>query len=68
MYDPAHYLTPADRYRLAHPRNIVRFLSTHPSQPNPYFERKVSARYASMEERGRYGQDINWVTLGTRGG
>lgn len=42
-----------------------------PPPPNPYFERKMEARFArrdsTPEERYRLGQDIDWFTLGTRG-
>lgn len=72
-YRPRRYLTPADRLRMANPQasNFVRTWSTHPSEPNPYFERKVIARFAARrgrpDERYYFGQDINWNTLGTRG-
>lgn len=81
-YNPRHYLyqNPGHRYsqspwklkrtaiqQLARPQNYVIPLQTHVSQPNPYTDRAWVARY-SLEEKGRMGQDINWVTLGTRGG
>ena len=47
--------------------NYVIPLATHVSEPNPYTDRAWVARY-SREERYRMGQDINWVTLGTKGG
>ena len=64
-YDPAHYLTPADIYRLRNPQNYVTFRSTYVPEPNPYFDRKWIRSY---EEIGRMGQDIDWPSLGTRGG
>jgi hypothetical protein len=82
-YNPAYHLrqNPYHRYsqspwkpkrtaieQLLHPENYTIPLSTHPSEPNPYFERKVETAYYTREEWGRNGQDINWNTLGTRGG
>ena len=81
-YNPAHFLrqNPGHRYsqspwkpkrtaiyQLLYPENYVIPLRTHVSQPNPYTDRAWVAHY-SAEEKGRMGQDINWVTLGTRGG
>lgn len=81
-YNPGYHLrqNPGHRYtqsewkpkrtaihQLLHPENYVIPLVTHVSEPNPYTDRAWVARYTA-EEKGRLGQDINWVTLGTRGG
>ena len=47
--------------------NYVIPLATYVPEPNPYFDRAWVAMY-SREEKYRMGQDINWNTLGTRGG
>lgn len=80
-YNPRHYLlqNPTHRYsqsrwkpkrtalsQLTHPENYVIPLQTAVSQPNPYTDR-LWVKY-SLEEKGRLGQDIDWNTLGTRGG
>ena len=81
-YNPAHYLrqNPGHRYsqskwkpkrtalyQLAHPENYIIPLSSYVVPPNPYTDRAWVAMY-SREEKYRMGQDINWVTLGTKGG
>ena len=81
-YNPRYHLrqNPEHRYsqspwkpkrtaltQLRHPENYVIPMATYTSQPNPYFDHVAIARY-SAEEKGRLGQDINWVTLGTKGG
>ena len=81
-YNPRHYLRQNSGHRysqspwkpkrtalhqLLYPENYVIPLRTTVTGPNPYTDRAWVAQY-SLEEKGRMGQDINWVTLGTRGG
>lgn len=81
-YNSSHWLreNPGHRYnqspwqpkrtaiaQLSQPINYVIPRYTHVTEPNPYFDRAWVAMY-SREEKGRMGQDINWVTLGTKGG
>ena len=81
-YNPTYHLrqNPGHRYsqspwqpkrtalaQLSSPTNYVIPLATYNVPPNPYTDRAWVALY-SPEERYRMGQDINWVTLGTKGG
>jgi hypothetical protein len=82
-YNPAHYLRqpsgptsvsewqrkrlPIQHLRDPQGSNYVIPMATYTSQPNPYFDHVRVAMY-SREEKGRLGQDINWITLGTKGG
>jgi hypothetical protein len=78
--DPAHFLrqNPGHRYsqspwqpkktaiaQMREGNNYVIPLSTYVTGPNPYVSRWHPVR-RSREEWGRLGQDIGWVTIGTR--
>jgi hypothetical protein len=67
-YNPAHYLTPAAILQLRYPRNYVIPRYTYVPEPNPYTDRRWVAMNRSREEIYRMGQDIDWPSVGTRGG